>query len=569
MSFFNKYPYSDMHELNLDWLIAKMKELNIAFDEFKVINQITFSGAWDITKQYPAWTIVSDNNIGYVSIQPVPAGVLLTDGNYWREVIDYTAQIAGLQQRVVDLENSRLVKVDTVSDLIAYDAVEGDYIMTGGYNTLFDGGSALYRAVSLITIYGIALNNGLYAEFVPFTDTICPEMFGAVGDGITDDVQAFEDMFKYNLKAVLQEGKTYSVSNGFKLKPGTVIDLNNSTIYFSNLSDIYTCSFRNFDTTDTEVTGYDGVGNITIRNGILDRVNMPFIHSHDLLFENLYVKNFPGHFMQFAGCTGVKIIGCTFDTIGGPNAEEINIDQCDYGAFPFIPSGSTTFDGTICTDFEIKGCTFNDSNGLAYGIGNHAVTSPNNKHEKFIITDNMFDSLNGRAISLYSFTNTVISNNVFKMNNGNALHLADCEGVIISNNVVKNVTNNAFIKLMASRSYALSVIGNHVQNGTLIDFNSLVSSFIKLQRMTLALGINAQTYTIVGIDLPSDIAILYLTAGASGYTDESYCMIPTWGMASLSHRIWINGSYDTISISSGVVSLGNASNILRSMAIEI
>lgn len=105
MSFFNKYPYSDIHELNLDWILAKMKELNIAFEEFKVVNNITFSGQWDITKQYPAWTIVSDNNIGYVSIQPVPVGITLSNGDYWVEVIDYTAQIAGLQQRVIDLEN--------------------------------------------------------------------------------------------------------------------------------------------------------------------------------------------------------------------------------------------------------------------------------------------------------------------------------------------------------------------------------------------------------------------------------------------------------------------------------
>ena len=106
MGFFEKYPNTNFHELNLDWLIAKMKELQIQFDEFKVVNNITFSGQWDITKQYPAWTIVSDNNIGYVSQKPVPVGVPLTNGNYWVEVIDYTAQIAGLQTRVVALENT-------------------------------------------------------------------------------------------------------------------------------------------------------------------------------------------------------------------------------------------------------------------------------------------------------------------------------------------------------------------------------------------------------------------------------------------------------------------------------
>ena len=110
--FNHAYPYLDEHELNLDWLIAKMKELNIAFDEFKVVNNITFSGAWDITKQYPAWTIVNDNNIGYVSIQPVPVGVVLTNTDYWIEVIDYSAQIAGLQNRVVAIENDITNNID-------------------------------------------------------------------------------------------------------------------------------------------------------------------------------------------------------------------------------------------------------------------------------------------------------------------------------------------------------------------------------------------------------------------------------------------------------------------------
>lgn len=125
--FFNKYPYTDFHEMNLDWLLNKMRELEIEFDEFKVVNNITFSGQWDITKQYPAWTIVSDNNIGYVSQKPVPVGVPLNNGNYWVEVIDYTAQIAGLEQRVINLENivgdnnSGLVHdVDVLEDDVDY-----------------------------------------------------------------------------------------------------------------------------------------------------------------------------------------------------------------------------------------------------------------------------------------------------------------------------------------------------------------------------------------------------------------------------------------------------------------
>ena len=108
--FFEKYPFSDFHELNLDWLIAKMKELNIRMNEFEVVNSISFSGAWDITKQYPAWTIVDDGGMGYVSIQPVPAGIDISNGDYWRLIADYTVIIANLNSRMNDVEN----RMDTV-----------------------------------------------------------------------------------------------------------------------------------------------------------------------------------------------------------------------------------------------------------------------------------------------------------------------------------------------------------------------------------------------------------------------------------------------------------------------
>lgn len=163
-NFFNKYPYTDFHELNLDWLISKMKELQIQFDEFKVVNNITFSGQWDITKQYPAWTIVSDNNIGYVSIQPVPVGVVLTNSDYWVEVIDYTAQIAGLQQRVVNLENtvgdanSGLVKdvndlEDAVDNIINL-SHKNVLIIGDSYNISYDG-----TTQTNVTSVGVRINN--------------------------------------------------------------------------------------------------------------------------------------------------------------------------------------------------------------------------------------------------------------------------------------------------------------------------------------------------------------------------------------------------------------------------
>lgn len=106
--FWNKYPYTDFHELNLDIILRIIKDLHQEWDEFKVINAITFGGEWNITKQYPAWCIVNWNNgqEGYISIKPVPAGVTIDNTEYWVSVVNYTATIADLQNRVVSLENT-------------------------------------------------------------------------------------------------------------------------------------------------------------------------------------------------------------------------------------------------------------------------------------------------------------------------------------------------------------------------------------------------------------------------------------------------------------------------------
>lgn len=135
--FFHNYPYTDAHELNLDWILRKIKEIAASVEEFEALTKITFSGEWDITQQYPAWTVVNDNGIGYISIQPVPKGVLLSNNDYWRIVADYTAIIAGLQNRVVILEGQMSTAQTDITNLKADKAInkpnlkDGCYILIG------------------------------------------------------------------------------------------------------------------------------------------------------------------------------------------------------------------------------------------------------------------------------------------------------------------------------------------------------------------------------------------------------------------------------------------------------
>lgn len=104
MDFIHKYPYSDLHELNLDWLIAEVKNIAAQLEGWKDANTIHYAGDWDITKQYPSWSVVVDNSQGYISLKPVPAGIDISNTEYWESIANFTALISDLGTRVAALE---------------------------------------------------------------------------------------------------------------------------------------------------------------------------------------------------------------------------------------------------------------------------------------------------------------------------------------------------------------------------------------------------------------------------------------------------------------------------------
>lgn len=105
--FIHKYPYTDLHELNLDWLINAVKDLAKEVSEFEALNTISLGGVWDISKSYATWTIVSDaNGDGYISIQPVPSGIQLSNTDYWMKLYNFISALGTLEGRVTTLEGT-------------------------------------------------------------------------------------------------------------------------------------------------------------------------------------------------------------------------------------------------------------------------------------------------------------------------------------------------------------------------------------------------------------------------------------------------------------------------------
>ena len=86
MGFINQFPYSDAHELNLDWIIKTVKELGYKMDDFEAANSVSIEGIWDVSKQYTSWSIVQNGEESYIALKPVPSGVLLSNTDYWRKI---------------------------------------------------------------------------------------------------------------------------------------------------------------------------------------------------------------------------------------------------------------------------------------------------------------------------------------------------------------------------------------------------------------------------------------------------------------------------------------------------
>lgn len=106
MGLFDQFPYTNFHELNLDWLLRMIKELNNTVENFVALNTIKYADPiqWNITTQYEKNTIVIEPNSGtaYISVQPVPSGVSIGNTDYWTVVFSLGAIIDSINNNLTN-----------------------------------------------------------------------------------------------------------------------------------------------------------------------------------------------------------------------------------------------------------------------------------------------------------------------------------------------------------------------------------------------------------------------------------------------------------------------------------
>lgn len=99
----HKAPYTNFHDLNLDWIIEVLNEFNGRLTNFVSLATIKYANPilWDITSQYEANTVVVDSQgNAYLSVQPVPSGVSLDRTEYWTKIGNFDELFANVKKAI-------------------------------------------------------------------------------------------------------------------------------------------------------------------------------------------------------------------------------------------------------------------------------------------------------------------------------------------------------------------------------------------------------------------------------------------------------------------------------------
>ena len=312
MGLFDQFPYTNFHELNLDWILESLRELERTIEQFVSINALKYADPiqWNIVSQYEKNTIVIDPLTGtaYISVQPVPSGVALTNADYWTVVFDLGAFVVRAAKNFTDKWEAETTNTATFSTPAGDWLIWGDTLykalvnITAGDQYVVDSNiqhftmedvighledlsttdkSNLVAAINevlttLVNTAGDLTNlsttdksnlvaainevlqtltdttgdladldttdkSNLVAAINENTDSISkstfyvtPEMFGAVGDGITDDYQAIQNAIDSGRGVFLSREKSYLCSQKILITHRTNIYGNGAEIILND-----------------------------------------------------------------------------------------------------------------------------------------------------------------------------------------------------------------------------------------------------------------------------------------------------------------------------------------------
>ena len=106
-AFGENFPYTNFHDLNLDWIIKLVKEIKVEMED--VLDRaikMADPPEWNANTAYEEYTVVFDADGVYLSKKYVPIGIPTSNTEYWEKLVDLTALYALVQEAEEDAESA-------------------------------------------------------------------------------------------------------------------------------------------------------------------------------------------------------------------------------------------------------------------------------------------------------------------------------------------------------------------------------------------------------------------------------------------------------------------------------
>lgn len=168
----HRAPYTNFHDLNLDWIIEVLNEFNTKLTDFVSLATIKYADPiqWNITSQYEANTVVVDSNgNAYLSVRPVPSGVSLDRTEFWTKIGNFDELWADVKKAITPNDEGHsptATAARAVNDLVWVDGalVRVTKAMNAG-DAYVPGSNCVSSSTNEVLHYLItAFNDGLSAE---------------------------------------------------------------------------------------------------------------------------------------------------------------------------------------------------------------------------------------------------------------------------------------------------------------------------------------------------------------------------------------------------------------------
>ena len=168
----HRAPYTNFHDLNLDWIIEELNEFTTKLTNFVSLATIKYANPiqWNITSQYEANTVVVDSNgNAYLSVQPVPSGVSLDRTEFWTKIGNFDKLWADVKRAITPNDEGHsptATAARAVNDLVWINGalVRVTRAMIAG-DAYVPGSNCVSSSTNEVLHYLItALNEGLGAE---------------------------------------------------------------------------------------------------------------------------------------------------------------------------------------------------------------------------------------------------------------------------------------------------------------------------------------------------------------------------------------------------------------------